>query len=133
MPGTRAPHVELEQNGTSISTLDLFGTNFVLLTGHEGGAWRQPVTAAGKKIGIDIECHLVERAATQGKLVDLHGDHATPFCTHYGIEPSGAVLVRPDGYVAWRAKTYSAAQADRFGQVLNSVLSRAKTEVAVAA
>ena len=40
-PGTRAPHVWLERNGERISTLDLFGRNFVLLAGPEGNAWRE--------------------------------------------------------------------------------------------
>jgi len=26
------------------------------------------------------------------------------FCTAYGLSPSGAALVRPDGFVAWRAR-----------------------------
>ncbi len=32
-PGSRAPHVFLERDGTRLSTLDLFGRNFVLLAG----------------------------------------------------------------------------------------------------
>ena len=35
-PGSRAPHVFLRRGGTRLSTLDLFGGNFVLLTGARG-------------------------------------------------------------------------------------------------
>lgn len=35
-PGTRAPHAWIEYKGKRISTLDLFGTSFVLLAGSEG-------------------------------------------------------------------------------------------------
>src|SRR5581483_1481905 len=35
-PGTRAPHLELERDGSSVSSLDLFGRDFVLLAGGEG-------------------------------------------------------------------------------------------------
>jgi methionine synthase II (cobalamin-independent)/2-polyprenyl-6-methoxyphenol hydroxylase-like FAD-dependent oxidoreductase len=38
-PGARAPHVFLDRDGTRLSTLDLFGRNFVLLAGSEGAAW----------------------------------------------------------------------------------------------
>lgn len=124
LPGTRAPHVELSQDGIAVSTLDLFRTNFALMTGHDGAGWHSAVSAAGGKFGIKIECHQVLRAASQGKLIDLHGDHAVPFCAQYGIEPSGAVLVRPDGYVAWRAASYSPEKAERFDEVLGKVLSR---------
>jgi 2-polyprenyl-6-methoxyphenol hydroxylase-like FAD-dependent oxidoreductase len=38
-PGTRAPHLPLDRDGASISTHDLFGAGFVLLTGPDGRAW----------------------------------------------------------------------------------------------
>ena len=38
-PGARAPHVFLDRDGRRLSTLDLFGRNFVLLAGPEGGSW----------------------------------------------------------------------------------------------
>jgi hypothetical protein len=37
-PGTRAPHLPLERDGTPISTHDLFGDGFVLLAGSAGQA-----------------------------------------------------------------------------------------------
>ena len=49
-PGTRAPHVWLERNGERLSTIDLFGCRYVLLTGADGGAWvdaARSVTDAG--------------------------------------------------------------------------------------
>ena len=88
-PGTRAPHVWLERNGEKISTLDLFGRNFVLLAGPEGNTWHEAASA-----GVDV--------------VQIgHSGIADPdnaFSHAYGIEPSGAVLVRPDGFIGWRAE-----------------------------
>jgi len=84
-PGTRAPHVWLERDGERISTLDLFGRGFVLLAGPEGGAWRDSAPAGAEVLVIE--------------------DDAFPGA--YGITPSGAVLVRPDGFVAWRAASHS--------------------------
>jgi len=89
-PGTRAPHVWLERDGQQISTLDLFGRGFVLLAGPEGNAWRKsPV------LGIEV-------------IVVGEGGIADPenaFLSAYGITPSGAVLVRPDGFVGWRGES----------------------------
>ncbi|MRH87849.1 FAD-dependent oxidoreductase [Nocardia sp. SYP-A9097] len=77
-PGTRLPHAFLAPDR---STLDLIGTEFVLITGSAGSAWR----AAADQEGLDS--HKVD-------------DH---YCETVGLTPGGAVLVRPDQIVAWRA------------------------------
>ena len=91
-PGARAPHVFLDREGgtgkDAVSTLDLFGTNFVLLTGPEGGDWHAAALAAAKEADVALDAHVVG---------------APGFPQAYGISPSGAVIVRPDGFVGWRA------------------------------
>jgi 2-polyprenyl-6-methoxyphenol hydroxylase-like FAD-dependent oxidoreductase len=77
-PGTRAPHVWIEYEGRRISTLDLFGRTFVLLTGPE---------AKPPKMDQDADVQRIDDPA---------------FLEAYGITPSGTVLVRPDGFVAAR-------------------------------
>jgi 2-polyprenyl-6-methoxyphenol hydroxylase-like FAD-dependent oxidoreductase len=122
LPGTRAPHMYIEKNGGRISTLDLFGGNFVLLTGSEGKPWSESARAAAKQARIDLDIYSVG-----SDLKDPSGE----FEAAYGLSPTGAVLVRPDGFVAWRAKTGEGASAERFTSVLNSVLSRsAQAEMA---
>lgn len=85
-PGTRAPHVWLQRDGVKISTLDLFGRNFVVLAG--------PAAAALSAPGVDVY-----RIGAGGIT-----DPDNLFLSAYGIAPEGAVLVRPDGFVAWRAQ-----------------------------
>ena len=46
------------------------------------------------------------------------------FCAAYGISPDGAVLVRPDGFVAWRAADATGATAEAMVGVLSRVLCR---------
>jgi hypothetical protein len=41
----------------------------------------------------------------------------------YGIEPDGAVLVRPDGHVAWRTQRVSADPGSDLVSVLRRILS----------
>ena len=103
-PGTRAPHVSLELGGKPVSTLDWFGRNFVLLTGAEGQAW---CAAAAGIAGLQ----------TYSLLADS-------FTENYGITPSGAVLVRPDGVVGWRAARSEGASAQVLNEVLNRLLCR---------
>ena len=115
-PGTRAPHVYLQQGGRQISTLDLFGRNFVLLAGPEGTAWCESARAAGKQLGIEVDVHRVGASGLVGP--------EKAFADAYGISPTGAVLVRPDGFVAWRAKARESASEQKISSALVSLLCR---------
>ncbi|MEQ1580962.1 MAG: FAD-dependent monooxygenase [Steroidobacteraceae bacterium] len=126
-PGTRAPHVELRRQGQVISSLDLYCKGFVLMAGHAGEAWVAVAKAAAARLGMDLQVHVVGKPGSQGDLLDLPPHRRTvatlftqPFPAAYGISPSGAVLVRPDGYVGWRMKSHS----DAAGQTLTEALSR---------
>jgi 2-polyprenyl-6-methoxyphenol hydroxylase-like FAD-dependent oxidoreductase len=94
-PGTRAPHVWLEREGEHISTLDLFGRRFVLLSGPDGAAWGEGARQVHERIGLELDVHRVGTS----ELVDLEA----AFLEAYGISNTGAVIVRPDGFVGWRA------------------------------
>jgi 2-polyprenyl-6-methoxyphenol hydroxylase-like FAD-dependent oxidoreductase len=94
-PGSRAPHVWLARDGERLSTIDLFGRNFVLLTGPTGAAWRDAAARPGSPA----------RPALVSYTIGSGGDFTDPearWQAAYGIESGGAVLVRPDGYVGWR-------------------------------
>ena len=96
-PGSRAPHVWLTRGTERISTIDLFGPHFVLLAGADGEAWRR----AAQAIDPTSPPLLV---FTIGANADL-GDPDGSWHQAYGVEPDGAVLVRPDGHVAWRTRS----------------------------
>jgi hypothetical protein len=87
-PGARAPHVFLERDGGRLSTLDLFGRDFVLLAGPDGEAWRAAASAAAKELGVTLDVYLIG----DNGLTDAGGS----FSGAFGISPSGAVLVRPE-------------------------------------
>ena len=101
-PGSRAPHVWLERDGRRISTLDLFGDDYVLLAGPDGGAW------LGAAKGLHVAVHQL----------------GSDFAKAYGLGPSGASLVRPDGFVAWRAKTAPGDPSSALSSALTTVLCR---------
>jgi 2-polyprenyl-6-methoxyphenol hydroxylase-like FAD-dependent oxidoreductase len=115
-PGTRAPHVFLERNGKQISALDLFGGNFVLLAGPQGQAWCESARAAAKQLGIALDVHQIGAAGVS--------DSSGNFPNAYEITASGAVLVRPDGFVGWRAKTSDEASPAALAHALTSLLCR---------
>lgn len=94
--GTRAPHMMVERDGTEISMLDLFGGSFVLLAGAQGEAWCRAARQTAEKNGTSIPCYRVGHDVR-----DVEGKWEEK----YGVSDTGAVLVRPDGVVAWRAAT----------------------------
>jgi putative polyketide hydroxylase len=113
-PGARAPHLWLERGGERLSSLDLFDTAFTLLAGSSGG-WREAA--------VEVAEH--HPAPLQAFTVGAGGDLADPsgrFEELYGIEGDGAVLVRPDGFVAWRSRTGGPASALR--SALDRILAR---------
>jgi putative polyketide hydroxylase len=116
-PGTRAPHVWLKRGETSLSTLDLFLDRFVLLGGTEAGPWCDGARAAANRMGVGLD---VWRVGPWGDLIDRDGD----WCSAYGVTPPGAVIVRPDGFVAWRSRSGSASSEAEIVRVLGHLLCR---------
>jgi 2-polyprenyl-6-methoxyphenol hydroxylase-like FAD-dependent oxidoreductase len=116
LPGTRAPHYWLQRNDQQLSTLDLFNRNFTLLAAPHAASWCASAQEAGKSAGLAMDIH---RIGQEGLLDPTGG-----FVRSYGLEASGCVLVRPDGFVAWRATNDRDASAERLSQVLRRVLCR---------
>ena len=122
-PGSRAPHFAIEQNGRHISTLDLFSKNFVLLTGSEGAVWADASSRIARGANFRLD---VQRFGTRGDLIDIDGRWPAAF----NIEDDGVVLVRPDGFVAWRSRTRDTEPERTLGNVLLQLgLSTRKTGV----
>ncbi len=108
-PGCRAPHVWLDNRDRRISTIDLLGRGFVLLAAPGGAFWRSATSQHGLP-HIDVWV-----------LGEDIADPEDSWMAAYGVGEGGAVLVRPDGYVAWRVASTPAdperALAGAFGQI----------------
>lgn len=87
-PGTRAPHIWITTSaGEKISSLDLLGQGFVLISANP--AWKKEAQRLNLKLVlINKDIYLADESA----LLET-----------YGITPSGAVLIRPDGIICWRS------------------------------
>jgi 2-polyprenyl-6-methoxyphenol hydroxylase-like FAD-dependent oxidoreductase len=97
IPGTRVPHIVLQRGPDQVSTLDLCGGDFVLLAGAGGQAWVEAAERAASTLAIDLEAYCI------GEGHDLSTrDWRWP--ANFGMTESGALLIRPDGYVGWRAR-----------------------------
>ncbi|PRX63768.1 putative polyketide hydroxylase [Nonomuraea fuscirosea] len=93
-PGARAPHLVLERRGDLLSVIDLFGRDLVLLAGPQGGGWRDPAHRTARRLSVRLDVHVLA-----GELLDAEDRWEKV----YGLGGDGAVLVRPDGFVAWRS------------------------------
>jgi 2-polyprenyl-6-methoxyphenol hydroxylase-like FAD-dependent oxidoreductase len=120
-PGFRAPHVPITVDGVERSTLDLFGRDFVLLAGSDGESWCAAARAAGVSAGVPLQASRIGSDVTEatGRLE-----------TAYGTGPAGAVLVRPDGFIAWRA---TAPHADPEGELSSALGAAVGRGAAIAA
>ena len=98
-PGARLPHLWVRRGKERLALFDLLdGERFLLLVHPPGRqSWCDAATDLQKEIAFPIAC-LSIGTEDSADLVDEHG--VWPRLSE--VEPSGAVLVRPDGHVAWR-------------------------------
>jgi 2-polyprenyl-6-methoxyphenol hydroxylase-like FAD-dependent oxidoreductase len=101
-PGSRAPHIWVEHHGERISTLDLFGRNFVVFAGRDGQSWLAAAEEAARALNLTVDAYCFDIGEA------------------YGISDKGAALIRPDGFVAWRSQSSSG----ELEEVISSVLCR---------
>lgn len=111
--GVRAPHLLLERDGSVVSSLDVLGSDFTLLAGPDGAPWCAAAREVAAREGVGIGWHLIGPGQ---RLSDPEGQWAFS----YGVGADGAVLVRPDGFLAWRSQ---GASDDATG-ALRSVMAR---------
>ncbi|MFY9825996.1 MAG: FAD-dependent monooxygenase [Thermoanaerobaculia bacterium] len=96
-PGSRVPHAWLDCAGRRLSTLDLAGPGFALLAGPAAQDWCTAAHATATRLGLDLKAF---RIAPDGDASDTEGR----WTGTAGVGDRGALLVRPDGFVAWRTQ-----------------------------
>lgn len=114
-PGARIPHAWLTSGTRTLSTLDTVGKGrFTLLTGIGGEDWLRAAEAQ------DVEIATVVIGPGQ-RYEDPYGDWARLS----EISDAGALLVRPDGFVAFRHPTAAADAAGLLSDALRRILGHA--------
>ncbi|WP_310727378.1 FAD-dependent monooxygenase [Streptomyces sp. N2A] len=116
-PGSRLPHLWLDGDGRRLSTLDLVRSRFTLLTGPGGDAWAAAARDVADRLGIDLAAHPIAPGAAVT-------DPAGHWPGIAGLAGDGALLVRPDQFVGWRAATLPDDPADALAGALTRLLAR---------
>jgi 2,4-dichlorophenol 6-monooxygenase len=94
-PGHRLPHAWLRLDGERVSTHHLLRPGvFLLLAGPSADGWYAAARRLNDQLEAQIDVH---------RLGDTLEDHEGTWGSLCGHEPDGALLVRPDGHVGFRA------------------------------
>ena len=111
----RAPHHRLDIDGRRLSTIDLFDGPFVLLSPASG--WCAAAQQAASRLRVPLATRVID-------------DHE--WARLYGVD-RGALLVRPDGHVAWRTTGTAESGTGALEDILSRVLGlRMTAEEAIA-
>jgi len=117
-PGAPLPHAWIDdENGHRRPIKDLVAPGrFLLIAGEDGHPWCEAAHQLAAQTGIPLDAL---------RIGHLDGDLYDPRCTwqrHRQITSHGAILVRPDRFIAWRHQTATsdphAALADPLSQIL---------------
>ncbi|GAA1996846.1 FAD-dependent monooxygenase [Microbacterium pumilum] len=112
-PGAKIPHAWLVgKDGRRVSTLDIVGEGaLTLITGLTGGAW---AAAAARLDHPRLRVIVIGEPGVEDLYFEWQRSRE--------VEEDGAVLVRPDGVVAWRSFV-GATDADEASTKLEDVLA----------
>ncbi|WP_066913554.1 FAD-dependent monooxygenase [Mycobacterium interjectum] len=113
-PGTRVPHAWVVDGGKRVSTLDLLGPGFTLLTGDDDAGWSDAAACVSQAEGVPITLQRIGTAR----------DGGGSWVAATGLAPDGALLVRPDDFVGWRADRLPRSPRTDLGRVLGQILAR---------
>lgn len=125
LPGSPLPHAWLYRLGKRVALCDLAGHgHFLLITGEEGEGWYSAAKELAQEQNLPLK--VIRVSPNQGDWLDLRFD----WLRQREVSAAGAVLVRPDRFVAWRsfgASLDPRAELERvLGQVLKAELLTVK-------
>ena len=119
-PGTRAPHMWVTQDGVRRSLLDLYEKSMVLLSGSGDTVWAPAASRVAAGLSVPLAAYRVGGRRDD----DLVPEEDADWAERHGVTGDGAVLVRPDGFVAWRAEGKTQDPERTLTEVLRTVLRR---------
>ncbi len=118
VPGSRLPHAWVGDSSSRVSTHDLAPmTRFTLITGITGQAW----VSAAETVAVMLDVPLTAVVIGPGReFTDLYFD----WSRLSEVQEDGAILVRPDKHVGWRARALPGDPGAVLLQAMSAILGR---------
>ncbi|KAE8355650.1 FAD binding domain-containing protein [Aspergillus coremiiformis] len=114
-PGTHVPHFWVSRDGETVSILDVVGQDaWTLVSGMED--WEDVTAQVNRGSSVKVKHICIGR--------DVRFADAGSFQVALGLSATGAALLRPDGYIAWRTKEMPAEPAKCLDDVVAQVAFR---------
>jgi 2-polyprenyl-6-methoxyphenol hydroxylase-like FAD-dependent oxidoreductase len=114
-PGSRLPHLWVMRGQTRLPLFDVLAPDGLVLLTHPAGhkCWQEAVRCLQPELAMPLTCWSIGPSG-DADLVDVQSrwEHLSE------VGPTGAVLVRPDGHVAWRCLREPAAPVAEMRGVL---------------
>ena len=119
-PGAPLPHAWIDdEQGGRRAIKDLVAPGrFLLIAGEEGGPWCDAARKLAADAGVAVDA--VRIGHLDGDLFDPRSD----WLRRREIGSAGAILVRPDRFVAWRAATAAEDPHEELTRAFTRILAR---------
>ena len=119
-PGAPLPHAWIDdEDGHRRPVKDLVAPGrFLLIAGEDGQAWCEAARQLAAEAGVPLDAL---------RIGHLDGDYHDPRCAwlrHRQIASDGAILVRPDRFIAWRSPAGSGEPRAALAAALSQILAR---------
>jgi 2,4-dichlorophenol 6-monooxygenase len=118
VPGSHLPHAWVGDHLHKLAMMDLVPYDgFTLITGVTGSAWGPALERVGAELGLPVRTVVIGPGR---EVTDLYFD----WSRLREVAESGALLVRPDKHICWRATELMADPEAELRRALAAILSR---------
>jgi hypothetical protein len=112
----------VKSHGEVISTIDVYDGGFILLAGPDNADWLKAADRVRAELKVPLGTFVL------GSDLLPVDETTADLLQRYGLESSGALLIRPDGFVGFRSAGRVDDEYQALGIALRQILDLARAE-----